>query len=140
MEIESKEARKKLTVVWFVFSGILLFIFVLQQLNGKFEDNIQEAWAWVSPTIFPFLSLVSCGYLLGKKEIGRMVVDKFYYRLCMGCSLFYFALLFTIIVFYPFSGRPVLEYYKSTNVFLVLVQSIISGVIGIFFIKGNGTR
>jgi len=139
MVINSKEARKKLTFTWFIGCAILLLFFITQQLLGKFEDKASDAWAWISPNIFPFISLVSGGYLLDRNNRQEKLVDRFYYRLTMICSLFYFVILILIVTIYPLSDKSIIDYYKSSTIFLVPIQSVVTGVIGIFFIKGNNT-
>ncbi|MDB5116441.1 MAG: hypothetical protein JWQ79_1933 [Mucilaginibacter sp.] len=137
MVINAKEARKKLTYLWFIICGLLLLIFIIQHLNGKFENYTAEAWMWISPNIFPFIGLVSGGYIIDKNEKAEKYVDRFYYKLSFFSSLFYFTIILLVIVTYPLSEKPILEHYKDSNLFLIPIQSIITGIIGIFFIKGN---
>ncbi len=137
MEIESKEARKNITFWCFTLSTFLLLIFIIQTVNGKFEDKLSDAWLWISPNIFPFLGLVSGGYLLNTTEINNTTVDRFYYRLSLYFTIFYFVILFITIMFYPLSDNSILEHYRKANIYLVPIQSIVNGLLGLFFVKGN---
>jgi uncharacterized membrane protein SirB2 len=137
MEIDSKEARKNITLWCFILSATLLLIFIIQTVNGKFEDKSSDAWYWIAPNIFPFLGLVSGGYLLNKTEITNTTVDISYYRLSLYSAIFYYVILLITILSYPWSDNSILEHYRKANIYLAPIQSVVSGLLGLFFVKGN---
>lgn len=137
MLIEGNSARKKISILWSVFGGVLLTLFILQFLNGKFEDKTNDAWVWLSANLLPFLTLVCSGYIIERKRRRSSQIDRIYYRLCFACSTFYLIVLLYIILSSPFSEASIIDYYKESNIFLIPLQSIVSGMIGIFFVKGH---
>jgi cytochrome bd-type quinol oxidase subunit 2 len=138
MLIEAKKARKRLTFLWFSGFGILLMIFVIQHLNGKFEDRSSEAWKWFFSYTLTFISLVSGTFFMDMRKSKSEKVDKTYFNLSFFASFFYLIILFLIFLMYPFSGTSILDFYANCDIFLLPLQGIVSGIIGIFFIKGYG--
>lgn len=137
MEIEAKEARKKLSLLWVIGSLILLGIFIFQQLLGKFEDKSSEAWMWIAPNIFPMLGLIMGSYIYNIRDNTQMTLARYYYRLSIAISTFYLFTILAVILSYPVSNMAVLDHYRSTNIFLVPLQTIIISFLGVFFIKSN---
>jgi cytochrome bd-type quinol oxidase subunit 2 len=137
MEIEARIARKNITFLWFILGGFIVAVFIFQQLNGKFEEKSQEAWLWISANLLPFFALVLGGYLLDVKKRTTQRVDKSYYKMSFGFSLFYLLTMVLVVFSYPFSDKSILEYYRDSNIYLIPLQSIVTACIGVFFIKGK---
>jgi TRAP-type C4-dicarboxylate transport system permease small subunit len=140
MEIESKEARKRLAITWLTFTGAILCLLVGQQLNGKFEDKSKDAWLWFTSNITPFLTLVLSGFILDINSKQSIKVDKIYYRLSNYISIFYLMFIMAIMLFSPFSNLGEVQLMKETNLFLTIIQSILSILIGVFYLQGNGSK
>lgn len=137
MKKNSEIARKRITYLWFIGSGVIVTLIVIQQLNGKFEDKTSEGWLWISANLMPTIGLISSGLVSRVKTLKPSNINKLYFNICFYPSLFYLLLMVGIIFLYPFTDYPVIEYYHQSNIFLIPLQAVIGCLIGIFFNKGN---
>jgi|GEM_PF-5162365 len=67
------------------------------------------------------------------------MVDRFYYRLAMGISIFYLGILYLTIFLAPiaFSNGhlSILDLFDQSKIYLALLQGVVTGSIGLFFTK-----
>ena len=56
--VSTRECRKKLALVWFLFGGFLVLLVIGQSLAGKFGEHLRDVWRWFLPTLLPTLSLI----------------------------------------------------------------------------------
>jgi hypothetical protein len=137
MKIDYLLAKKNLATLWFVLVGLVFILMFIQTLSGKFEDNVNEAWGWLFPTVLPTLSLILTVFVFDIRNTQKQVlkVDRFYFRLVFSLSLFYMILILSILLLQPFFGQPIISLMKGSNIYLGPIQAIITGAMGLFFIK-----
>ena len=140
------EARRKLAMIWFPFSGALFLLMVVQTFGGAFGDQDQAAWGWALPNFLPTLALmgsVFASQAIDPDDKTISVVRRFFFRLAFWVSIFYFLILFIVIlapVVLHVMGREAataasrLEAMSSSNIFLGPLQSFVVGIIGALFI------
>lgn len=135
------EAQKKLTVLWFIASAFLIFIVVVWLITGAI-DQIDQVIMWVVQNVVPYLTLITTTFIIvysrGVKS-NTDVIDRFFLRLSMIVSLFYFLLLIAIMISLPYykfhNMGTAQEVLNKSNKILPFIQSVVTGVLGVFFIK-----
>jgi len=137
MKIEFNIAKKHLATLWFVLVGLIFILMFTQTLMGKYENKVSEAWGWLFPSVLPTLSLIITVFVfdIGHQQNKVLRVDKFYYRMVFGLSLFYLFTLFAILLLQPVIGVPIITLMKDSSMYLGPFQGLISASMGLFFIK-----
>lgn len=140
MNIEFSKAQKRIATLWFLSSLIIFFVFFLQTVFGKFENNIKEAWGWLLPLVLPNLTLMLSIFFSDlhqqkKSEYNLFETDIFFYRLTLGISFFYLGTILLIILLQPLSTKSIFQLMSDSSIFLGPIQAIVSGSIGLFFIN-----
>lgn len=133
------QAQKKISLLWFVFSGIIFLLIFFQTLFGKYEDKIEVVWNWLLPNLIPTLSIILSVFFaeFNQRKRKEKHVDRFYYKLVIILSLFYLCVLLLIILLDPFINKSFLETISKSNYYLVPLQCIVGISIGFFFVKSN---
>ena len=70
-----------------------------------------------------------------KEEIDSTTVDKFFFQISLGFSIFYLVILSIVIYYQPFSGVPALETFSRSSIFLSVIQGVTSACLGVFFVS-----
>ncbi len=131
-------SKKCLATAWFIGSGLLFLVLMVQTLLGHYGDKAKEAWAWFMPTIVPTLSLITSGVVISGplgKSLETETVDQFSYRLSLVLSIFYLIVVSLTILITPFSATPPLELMKLSNLWLAPIQGIVSAALAAFFVS-----
>jgi hypothetical protein len=114
-------------------------ILFIQTIMGRYSDNVSEVWAWFLPTIMPTLSLIIGVLVL--EAVGSAAkfhyVDRLFFRLSFILSFTYLLLIAYTILLKPFSPLPAVELMKHSNLWLGPFQGLVSGSLGVFFLKGE---
>lgn len=127
-------ARKRLALVWFISGGFLITLVVVQSLGDKYGTKVGEAWEWLLPTIMPTMSLI-LGVLVAHRPSERQV-DRFLYRIALGLSVFYLALVTTTFMAAPFvANTSTLELMSLSNRWLGPLQGLVAAGLSYFFAK-----
>ncbi|MDQ3252802.1 MAG: hypothetical protein M3R15_02670 [Acidobacteriota bacterium] len=135
-------AKKILTSFWILGAVILIAIFILQHMGGRFGNQQKEAWAWFLPNITPTLLLMIGAFIAdapsGNGQAKR--VDKFMLLVVLSLSLFYLIALFTTILLNPIAhtynpDRGYLELLQQSGLYLGPIHGLVSAALGAFFIK-----
>lgn len=130
------EGQRKIAYMWFGFSAILFLLIFLQYILGKFENKNQEAWGWFFGLILPNLTLMLTVFVTDtNNKDDTSEIRMFYYRLTAGLSIFYFMSISLIILLQPMIQKPIIQLMSESNLFLVPIQGVVSGSIGLFFVK-----
>lgn len=138
-KISTKVCKKRLTVLWFVCGIGGFIVLALQSLLGRYDDKVTDAWSWFLPSIAPTLSLI-IGVLVLDIISGKDVdkeVDKLFFWLAFVLSLIYLSLVAATLLLQPFTGVPLLDLMKLSNLWLVPLQGLTTAVLGAFFVKGE---
>jgi hypothetical protein len=135
------EAQKKLTVVWFAASGFLIFIVIIWLITGKINP-IDPVTTWLLQNVVPYLTLITSTFIIAYGRSSRLntdEIDRFFFLLSVIVTIFYFLILIAILISLPYYkfyglGTPQ-DVFANTNKILPFIQSIVTGVLGVFFIK-----
>lgn len=137
--MELFEAKKKLAILWFLFSGGLFVLLLIQSFLGKYEDNANGAWSWFFPNVLPTLSLMISVFLFDlKKAKSNKTIDKFYFKISFWLSLGYFLTILATILIEPFSQKSIMEILKESNLYLGPFQGLVVASIGFLFVRSEG--
>ncbi len=89
--VQLKNIRRKLLLLWVVFSIPILLLVFLQTITGKFEGILGAAWGWVGINLLPVLALLFLGAMQNKH--GDKVIQQFVFRVILIFSIIYLLLL-----------------------------------------------
>ena len=136
--IDFEKAKQRIALVWFILSPVIIILVLLLEINGKFTSKSSEAWGWLFSNILPTLTLMlSVFFYDSRNNKPSFEINRFYFNLAMGSSLFYLALLFAVILGNPFTGLAMVPWMQKSTIILGPIQSIAAGAIGIFFLNRN---
>lgn len=139
MELPLKICKQRLITLWFVGSGIVFFIVLLQSFFGRYSDQVDEAWGWLLPTVVPTLALM-IGVLVAdarQESSPEKMVDRFTFSMSFILSLAYFAVILLTIAVQPFTTKPPLELLKLSNLWLAPIQGLVTASLGAFFVRAG---
>jgi len=138
MNVSLSRCKKSLATVWFLGTGILFLLILLQTLFGKYLGEEEKAWGWFLPTVMPTLSLI-IGVLVADMTQGLVdeerKIDPFLYKLAMSLSIVYFLVVLSSVLVQPFTPMSILEILNLSNLWLGPLQGLVAASIGAFFIK-----
>ena len=130
------KAKWTLARIWLGGAGLIFLILVAQSLRGYYGSHAEDAWGWYLPTVMPTLSLI-VGVLVADFTSRRDVQIEPtlpVFRLGVGLSLFYLALVLLTILMQPFVPNvPPLDLMARSNLWLAPVQGLTVAVLGAFF-------
>ncbi len=130
--------KKKLALLWFVGSALLLFVTLGKWLGNAFPPGtIKASWEWVLQMFMPTLSLMVAVYVMDAQKQGmeKQAVNSFVYRMAYGFSALYLGLVFVVILAQPFTPLSFLELSSQANLFLIPLQGLVTASVGVFFFK-----
>lgn len=134
MKIPLVTCRKRLTILWFTGSLVLLIIFILQTVFGHYGDRVSEAWGWLLPTFMPTISLIMSVWVVEVSGKGSedKTVDKFFYRISFALSWIYLLLVGLAIFLQPYA-QDSLKLMSQSNFWLGPLQGFVTASIGVIF-------
>jgi hypothetical protein len=141
-QISTEVCRRRLAILWFTTGLVLFIVLVLQSVFDRFGDRVEDAWSWFLPTIVPTLSLI-VGVLVLDVTSGRDTekkVDLFFFWLAFLLSAVYLALVAMTLFLQPFTGVPLLDLMKRSNLWLGPLQGLVTAALGAFFVKGERSK
>lgn len=129
--------QQKLAALWFIGGGFTFTMVVVQTLLGHYGQQASDAWAWLSPAIFPTLALMIA--VLARHAHPDATVDRFFFRLSFGLSSGYLLLLNAVVLMQPLqSGVAPAEVLKQTSIFLGPFQGLVTASLAVFFGQAKG--
>jgi len=133
--IDKVAAQKKLAVLWFILSGVLILLFIVFTITRRFDDKASKGWEWLSQNILPILTLMVATFSANVREPAAKsnTVDRFHFNLAYGISIFYLMILFLTIFSAPVAHLSIIDLLEQSKLYLVILQSIVSFVLGLFF-------
>lgn len=143
-----EQARWGIGKIWFICSGLLFAVLIVQSLANVYEDRVQAVWGWFLPNIMPTLSLMlgvfAAAALQEHVESDDMRVRKNFYRLATMLSLFHLAAVAGTIAAQPMlatlagSNAKPMALFDVSNIFLGPLQGVVAAAIGaMFFSKAS---
>lgn len=131
------EAKKRLAIIWFIGSGLLIITVIFQSVFGRYGEKIDTAWGWLLPTIMPTVSLIT-GVLtsdaMGWSDMSAKV-NPFVVRVAIWLSIAYIIVVSLTIFLSPFSSINQIELMEKSNLWLAPFQGIVIAVVGAFFVN-----
>ncbi len=135
--------RRRIATAWLLGSGLIYLLVLLQTLFGYYGSGADAAWSWILPVTLPNLSLI-IGVMVAsarKSQKGRNEqVSEFVYRLALGLSLFYLAVVLLTLLVQPIVDIEPPDLMKQSNLWLAPLQGLVTAALGAFYIsKEQGT-
>lgn len=139
IKIESSIAKKRLATLWFVISLFLFTMLMVQTLNGKFSTNAKEVWAWLFSSILPTLMLILSIFLYDVKAKENVpplhTMDRFYFRLVYGISIFYLLVICLVLLSEPIINRDSMVLIQESAIYTGPFQGLLTAAMAMFFFK-----
>jgi len=136
--LEMKHAKRGLATLWFIASGALLLLMIVESNFDHFEGAETEAFGWFFPTVLPTLSLI-VGVLVADalgRDSGLKRVDRYMFRLAIGISAAYLFSVGISLFMSPFvPKRPAIELLRRSNLWLGPMKGVVSAILALFFLK-----
>lgn len=131
-------AKLWLSVGWTVAMAPLVIILILRQLDGFYGTDAKEVWSWFSQFVLPALTLLAGAWTVAASSSEQKQIDNtVVFWIAVAMSIFYIVLLYIVIGKQPTSPLPWQEQFKQSALFLGIIQGLVIGVLGKFFIESN---
>jgi hypothetical protein len=132
-----RSAKSWLSIGWLVAVGPLVIILVLRQLNNFFGGDPKDVWNWFSQFVLPALTLLGGAWTVSASPNDqRQIENPMVFWVAVILSIFYVALLYLVIGSQAGSEQP-LSQLKDSALFLGILQGLVIGVLGKFFIESG---
>lgn len=148
--IPLEQARQTLGKVWFLGSGLIFIILIVQSLGNAFGDRIQGVWGWALPNFLPTLLLMMGVFagsaLLDETESDKMLVRRFFFRITFWLSIAHLSAVLLTMLSQPFipalhAGNDPMAGFDLSNLWLGPLQGLVGAGIGaLFFSKAQPSR
>lgn len=130
-------AKACLSIGWLIAVGPLVITLVLRQQSGFFGSDPKEVWGWFGQFVLPSLTLLGGAWSVtaspnDAKEIGNPMI----FWVAIVLSAFYLGLLYLVVANLVGSSEPLTQ-LKNSALFLALLQGLVIGVLGKFFIESG---
>ena len=142
MPITFSKGQQSVAILWFCGGGLAMLILIAQSIAGTWGTWVSDAWSWLLPTILPTLTLIISTVVVEatQQRTSRTEVNSFAYYLCLGLSAFYLLCVVTILITVNFVQIKPLELMKMSSLWLAPLQGLLSGIIGVFFVKQKSVQ
>jgi hypothetical protein len=129
------DTRKKLLWLWLIFTAIIILLFLIQTISGKFEDILGTAWLWVFVNLLPSLLLLFVAVLLNKNPSKVLLVNTF--RAVYISASAYLLLLLVTLLALPFAtiNNSIEGYLKDAYLWLMPFQLILITVFSLLYFR-----
>lgn len=133
--IPLERARERLARLWVILGGAIVLFFVAGTLGGKYAPDPGAVWSWLLPSILPSLgTIVSVwGYAALNPAKAQECVQKSFYHVALGISVFYLLLIPLPVFVSPFTGTSCLDLMKTSNLWLGPLQGLVAAALGVLF-------
>ena len=131
-----RRARGIISLFWISSCGLLIILVSFKTILGKYGHDWEIVWSWLSPLIFPILSLVVAVWTLSKNPVEEKEVRSlpiFWGALLL--SIFYMILLWGVILLEPLSELSGTDILKWSGWYLGPVQGVVAAAIGKLFVE-----
>jgi len=134
-----KHCKRRIALTWLVGAGLPFLLLVVQSLLGHFGASAAEVWSWYLGAVMPTLGLIIA--VLASEAVqhdpGTRPVDAFFYRLSLGLSMLYLALLMLLILIEPLRGAEggLPQLIRESGSWLTAVQGLVTASLGVFYVR-----
>jgi cytochrome c-type biogenesis protein CcmH/NrfF len=142
MPISFSKGQQSIAILWFIGGGLAMTILIAQSMAKTWGSWVSDAWSWLLPAILPTLTLIISTVVVEstQQRKSRTEVNSFAYYLCIGLSAFYLICVLTVLLSINFVQIKPLDLMKMSSLWLAPLQGLLSGIIGVFFVKQAGSR
>lgn len=131
-------AKLWLSIGWTAAMAPLVIVLILRQLEGFYGSDAKEVWSWFSQFVLPALTLLAGAWTVSTSPSEQKPIDNAaVFWIAVAMSVFYIVLLYVVIGKQPTSPLPWQEQFKQSALFLGIIQGLVIGVLGKFFIESN---
>jgi hypothetical protein len=131
-------AKLWLSIGWTAAMAPLVIVLILRQLEGFYGSDAKEVWSWFSQFVLPALTLLAGAWTVSTPPSEQKPIDNAaVFWIAVAMSVFYIVLLYVVIGKQPTSPLPWQEQFKQSALFLGIIQGLVIGVLGKFFIESN---
>lgn len=145
--IPLEHARQRLGTLWFIGSGLIFVILIIQSLGNAYGARTQGVWGWALPNFLPTLMLMMGVFagtaLLDETESDKMLVRSFFYRITFWLSMFHLSMVLLTMLTEPFvpalqQGDDPMRVFDLSNLWLGPLQGLVAASVGaLFFSKSQ---
>jgi hypothetical protein len=130
------QCQRRLALVWTLLGGAAFLLTFVQTLpDGAYGGVAKSVWPWFLPTIIPSLSLiVTTVFANARSPQSEATVDAFAYRLCLGLSVVYLALVIAVLLAFAQRATPAAD-FESAGIPLAALQALVGIALGAFFVS-----
>lgn len=135
--------QRRLLLIWMIGLAPSFILMASRSLLSEFQEGQQDVWNWYLPMFLPTLTLMIGAYakVATGNEPEKIDVDRFFFRLSQGCSIFYLLILSCVVVYSVFDrNAAMLEVMQRSTLFLSTIQGITSAFLGVFFVSQKQTQ
>jgi hypothetical protein len=131
-----RSAKLWLSVGWLAAMAPLVIVLILRQLDGFYGSDAKEVWSWFSQFVLPALTLLAGAWTVAAAPTDQKQIDNtIVFWIAVSIPIFYIVLLYVVIGKQPTSSVPWQEQFKQSALFLGIIQGLVIGVLGKFFIE-----
>lgn len=138
------DCQRRLLLVWYIGAAPTFLVLIAQTLLSLYEGyglNANEVWGWFLPSVMPTLLLVTGVVAAEARNPSpqEQTVERYYFRLAFGLSLFYLVVVNLILLAMPFilqqvdEAQDIIRYLNKSNLFLGPVQGLVGAAMGAVF-------
>lgn len=148
--IPLERARQRLGILWFVGSGLIFLVLIVQSLLNAYGARTQGVWGWALPNFLPTLLLMMGVFagaaLLDETESDKMQVRTFFYRLTFWLSIFHLCMVLLTMLAQPYvpalqRGDDPMSLFDLSNLWLGPLQGLVAAGVGaLFFSKSQPNK
>jgi hypothetical protein len=133
----TKRARIVVTVIWVAGALPLLTLLILRHLSGFYGPDAKGVWAWAAQFVFPNLTLIAGAWsATPSAENDALPASTIVFWGAVILSLFEIVILFLVLGSQSGGTAPQVVFEQSA-LFLGLLQALLIGWLGKFFIDGR---
>lgn len=136
------KVQRRLAVIWLSGTAFPALVVLAQSILGRYGTRVEEAWAWLLPTVMPSLSLI-IGVLVtekGRQSRRGHTVDRFIAGLAVALSVAYLTTVNLTLLLSPFALEvgdiEPLTLYKRSHLWLAPFQGLVAATLGALFTQG----
>ena len=134
-KIDTTKALRKLALLWYAWSSFLLVILALQSVFGRYGEGVEQAWAWISVSLIPTISVVMASQTAEGISDRISVSSLSLWRLCFYLSLAYLSLVTGVVIFEPFFTVEPLKLLNASNLLLAPMQGVLLALMIYFLLS-----
>jgi hypothetical protein len=129
------KARAILSGVWIFGSAPLILIITIQTIMGVYDDW-DTPWSWLTPFIFPLLSLIVTVWTVSRPPaLDHEVKEAYVLWAAVFMSLFFLLIMYAIPILGRMSPTPMGKIMKASVWYLSPLQALVTVLLGKFFIE-----